>query len=243
MDTVLDLLLKAQGTIFVSRDGDRTPFQLLPSLNEQELEELERKTPCPIPNDISEVLRFARGFTGGPLESVDFAGMPSGFGLEEIFPCAISVATDGFGNSWIVDLTSESKTWGPSFYACHDAPVVLFQSDSLAHFVKEVLRFGNDPWKSEIDDVHEQFSDLVWSQNPRVLGFADCIGGNDPDLKTFASSLDETWELIDLRSPRIGDGFSWGRYGPKTVNRRFGEKRIFARQKKSLRQRLIDSLR
>jgi len=56
---------------------------------------------------------------------------------------------------------------------------------------------------------------------------------SDADLKTFAETLDESWHLIDLRSPKIGDGFSWGRYGAATVNKRFGEKRIFAYQKKS----------
>jgi hypothetical protein len=163
--------------------------------------------------------------------------------MEEIFPCQITVASDGFGNFWTVDLTKESKTWGPIFYACHDTPVVVYQTDSLVHFVEEALRFGNRPWKSEINDVHERLSDRVWSENPGVISYADCIAGNDPDLTAFASSLDESWEFNDLRSPQIGDGFSWGRYGPKTVNRRFGEKRIFARQKKSLGRRLLDSLR
>lgn len=243
MNSLIDILTRAMGTIFVNEDGYEMPFQLLPPLSDKELERLQNRIPCSIPHEMLEVFRFARGFEGGPLESVAFAGTKGGFGMEEIFPCQITVASDGFGNFWTVDLTKESKTWGPIFYACHDAPVVVYQTDSLVHFVEEALRFGNRPWKSEINDVHERLSDRVWSENPGVISYADCIAGNDPDLTAFASSLDESWEFNDLRSPQIGDGFSWGRYGPKTVNRRFGEKRIFARQKKSLGRRLLDSLR
>jgi hypothetical protein len=243
MNPIIDLLKQAEGTIFVNEDGLKTPFQLLPPLDHKELDELQAQIPCSLPDDMLELLQCARGFTGGPLELVEFAGMTSGFGLEDIFPCPIPLATDGFGNFWIVDLTSGSKTWAPIYYACHDAPVILYQTDSLAHFVEEVLHFGNRPWESEIDDVHEQLSDRVWSENPGILSFSDCLNGKDPDLTAFASSLDETREFSDLRLPKIGDGFSWGRYGPKTVNRRFGEKRICARQKKTFGQRLLDSLR
>jgi len=44
----------------------------------------------------------------------------------------------------------------------------------------------------------------------------------------FARSLDASCEFVDLRRPKLGDGFSWGRYGP--VVKRYGEKRIFANQ-------------
>jgi hypothetical protein len=116
-------------------------------------------------------------------------------------------------------------------------------ANGLAHFVEEVLKYGNAPWKSEIDDVHENLSQRIWSENLGVLSHADCLASRDEGLNAFAGILDESWEFIDLRSPKMGDGFSWGRYGAKTVNRRFGDKRIFAYQKKSLGRRFLDALR
>ena len=102
---------------------------------------------------------------------------------EELFPHGLPLAHDGLGNSWIVDVTTESHSWGPIFCSSHDAPVIVYQTD-----------------------------------NPGVLSFSRCIHSSDPDLKTFAESLDETWQFVDLRKPVIGDGFSWGRYGPKTAS-------------------------
>jgi hypothetical protein len=241
MNPIVELLKQSQGTLFVSEDGIEDRFELKPALTEQELATFEGSLPCPIPEEVREVLRFARGFDG-VLGGVSFAGLPAGFGLEQIFPHAVALAGDGFGNFWVVDLTRESMSWGPILYACHDAAVVVFQTDSLLHFLQEVIRYGNKPWKSEIDDVHESLSDRIWRENPGVLSFSQCIDSEDQDLKAFATSLDETWQLIDLRNPNLGDGFSWGRYGPKTVNRRFEEKRIFAYQKKSAGRRLLDAL-
>jgi len=241
MNPAIEILKQARGTVFVSEDGDEYPFTLLPPLTESELRTLAARIPCPLPEDVRDLLAFARGFDD-VLESIDFSGLGGGFGMKEIFPCAVPIAHDGFGNYWVVDLTKNSTAWGPIFYACHDAPTIVYQTDSLAHFISEVLRFGNAPWKSEIDDVHEQWSNRVWSQNPGVLSHADCMASSDPDLKAFAQTLDESWQFVDLRAPKLGDGFSWGRYGPRTANKRFGDKRIFAYQKKSRGRRFLDAL-
>ncbi len=242
MNPIVELLKQSQGTLFVNEDGIEHRFALRPPLTEQELADFEASLPCPIPGDVREVLSFARGFDG-VLGGISFCGSPGGFGLEEILPHAVTLAADGFGNFWIVDLTHESTSWGPIFYASHDAPVVVFQTESLLHFLQEVIRFGNKPWRSEIDDVHESLSDRIWRENPGVLSFAQCVNSEDRDLNAFAATLGETWQLIDLRNPNLGDGFSWGRYGPRTVNTRFGEKRIFAYQKKSFARRLLDAFR
>ena len=137
---------------------------------------------------------------------------------EELFPHGLPLAHDGLGNSWIVDVTTESHSWGPIFCSSHDAPVIVYQTDNLLHFIQEVGRGGNRPWKRAVDDVWRRFNNLIWTDNPGVLSFSRCIHSSDPDLKTFAESLDETWQFVDLRKPVIGDGFSWGRYGPKTAS-------------------------
>lgn len=110
----------------------------------------------------------------------------------------------------------------------NSAPVIVYQTDSLLHFVEEVVVSANKPWKSEIVDVHETFTTRIWRENPNVVEFGQCVISKDPELKTFTESLDESWEFVDLRNPKLGDGYSWGRYGAKTFNRRYGDKRIFA---------------
>lgn len=242
MNSIIELLKKNQETVFVDEDGNTDSFALLPPMTESEIAAFEKTLPCPLPDQIRELLRFARGFRG-VLEEINFTGPDDGFGLESIFPHAIPLAADGFGNFWIVDLTSESQSWGPVFYACHDAPVMVYQADSLQHFIEQAILFGNDPWKGEIDSVHEDLSHRIWGDNPGVLSHEHCLNSGDPDLKAFAESLDPSWQFIDLRKATLGDGFSWGRYGAKTANKRHGEKRIFAYQKKSPGRRFFDFLR
>jgi hypothetical protein len=174
---------------------------------------------------------------------MDLAGLPDGFGLEEVCPHALSIAGDECGNFWVVDLTSDSRSWAPIYYACHDAPVFVFQTDSLAHFIEESQRGVIAPWTSEIQDVHGKFSRQVWRTNSGVLSYEECANSSDADLREFANSLDATYEFVDLRSPKLGEGFSWGRYGRRFVVKRFGEKRIFANQKKSRWQRFKDALK
>jgi len=242
MNPLIDFLTQCEGTTFVNQDGERSSFKLLPPMNEDEIKELTSRIPCPIPTEIVELLRFARGFAGTWLEEVKFATLPD-FGLEEIFPCAIELAHDGCGNFWVLDLTKHSSQWGPIFYACHDAPVIVYQTDSLLHFVMEAVREGKAPWKSEIGEVHGRLSGLIWCENPGVLSFTHCVRSADKDLSEFAQTLDDTWLIIDLRNPVLGDGFSWGRYGRQTQLKRFGEKRIFAYQRKPPLRRFMDRFR
>ena len=242
MNSIIELLKSNQNTVFVNEDGVEERLELLPPLTSAEIAAFEKTLPCPIPDEIRELLRVTSGFRG-VLEEVNFGGSKLEFGLEDVFPHAISIAGDGFGNFWVIDLTSESHAWGPVFFASHDAPVIVYQCDDLAHFVAEVFRFGNRPWKGEIDDAHEGLSTRIWRDNPGVLTHEECLQSADTFLQDFAKSLDSTWLFVDLRNAKLGDGFSWGRYGPKTANRRFGEKRIFAYQKKSLGQRFLNAWR
>src|SRR3712207_9193422 len=44
---------------------------------------------------------------------------------------------------------------------------------------------------------------------------SQCLESDDPILSAFARELDESFQIIDLRQAKPGDGFSWGRYGPR----------------------------
>ncbi len=239
--TPLELVKQAEGTELRDEDGNVGTLKLLPPLTDAQLRAVESSLPCALPAEARELLVYSRGMEG-ILEGVEFSGFDWSFALEGIFPHGIPIAADGSGNFWVVDLTSDSTSWGPIFYACHDAPVIVLQTDSLAHFISEWLRLGNPPWQSEIKEVHDEHESRIWRDNPGVLTHAQCLASGDADLAAFAGSLDEGWQFIDLRHPRLGDGFSWGRYGPQTANRRFGEVRLFA-YKRLPRKTLWDRLR
>ena len=72
-----------------------------------------------------------------------------------------------------------------------------------------------------------------------MFSYEDCLASEDSELRKFTELLDPSWQIVDLRNAKVGDGFSWGRYGPKTANKRFGERQIFAYQRRGWRQRLV----
>lgn len=91
------------------------------------------------------------------------------------------------------------------------------------------------PHASLVDDVHEDRIFNVWRENPGVLDRAAALAGDD-ELCRFAEGLDDRFVFVDLRSPEIGMGFSWGRYGPDTEFRRDGTRRLFAYAKPERRR-------
>ena len=103
---------------------------------------------------------------------------------------------------------------------------------SLEHFLTELFKLDTPPHKSLVDDVHEDRLFEVWRRNPGVLSHADCLASGDQALSEFARELDESFQFIDLRNAEIGFGFSWGRYGPQTVVKRYGSLPVFAYQRK-----------
>jgi hypothetical protein len=244
----LDVIKEAEGTQLEDESSTVTTLKLLPPLNDAEMRDLESSLPCPLPAEARELFSYCRGLDGGLegaftdiVQEVEFSGLGDGFGLEEIFPHAVAIVHDGAGNFWVIDLVMDSTSWGPIFYACHDPPVIVYQTDSLAHLISQLLRLGNSPWESELAEVADERAGRVWLENPGVMTHEQCLSSGDADLEAFARSLDETWLFVDLRRPRLGDGFSWGRYGARPdLLRRHGETRLFAyQQQKSLWQRLL----
>ena len=71
----------------------------------------------------------------------------------------------------------------------------------------------------------------MWQTNPGVLSYEQCFRSGDPILSAFARELDESFQIVDLRQAKPGDGFSWGRFGPNTQIERFGTHAMFAYKK------------
>lgn len=116
--TPRQVLEKAEGLRLVNEDGVIDQVKLLPPLSGEELRDLEGMLPCPLPQEARDLFAFSRGYEGGALEVVDLSGITydASFGWDEIFPCPIPIAHDGFGNFWVIDMTPSSTAWNPIFY-------------------------------------------------------------------------------------------------------------------------------
>src|SRR5262249_35603628 len=162
-----------------------------PPASLEKIRALESKLGVPVPRELCEVLEFCSGIEGGYMEQMLFDGGMEGFGLEEIFPHAIPLAADGFGNHWIIDVAPQDNESSPIFFACHDPAIILYQSPNLADFLAETWRLNIPPHESVINDVHDDKLFQVWRKNPGVVEHAAALQSTDPDLREFASSLPE----------------------------------------------------
>jgi hypothetical protein len=174
---------------------------------------------------VSALLRRTRGIDG-LLEEIDFSGMLDGQALDDLFPRTATIAHDGFGNFWVVDLLRENGAWGPIWFLCHDPPVALLQCDGLAAFLDELRGMFTPPGTSLIDDVHENRLFQVGRVHPGEVSAEETVA--DPVAAAFAAELGSGWIVVDLRGAVPGMGIAWGRFGPRTELRRCGDLQLFA---------------
>jgi SMI1 / KNR4 family (SUKH-1) len=208
-------------------DGDEQIIELLPPATEAEIRTIESRVPCPIPSDVRDALAVTKGLANGPLESFSLIDL-EGFGLEDAIPDAYSIAHDGYGNYWVLDLLPNTTKWEPVFYACHDPPVFAYQSATIEEFLRDAIAMWQDGPRSRVDFVHEDVVNRIWRENPDLSTAEALLGSGDGVLRAFAASLPPAALVADLRSPTLGQGFSWGRFGPKTQIRRAGLERVWA---------------
>jgi hypothetical protein len=221
----LDVLRRMRTAELVDDDGERIVLDVAPPLTPEEIETFRAELGGLLPNELALALAETREIDG--LEPIDFTGRKMDVEVSEISPSGLPIVADGAGNFWLLDLTPDDVDTAPVLYLCHDPPVVVFQSPSLGHFLQELLRAYEPPHESLVRDVHDKHAFEVWRANPGVIDHATALAGDD-ELRGFATSLDETFEFIDLRSADVGMGFSWGRHGPRTDLRRHGFARLFA---------------
>jgi len=225
--TAVEHIKAAQRAKLVDEEGAPVVLDLMPPLTSDQIDSLQQQVGQPLPEELRTLLAFCSGIGGGSLEGIDFTGTSMSFGAEEIFPSGLPIAADGFGNFWVLDITPQTTRSAPVFFACHDAPVVLYQSADVASFLAEVFRMHTPPHTSLVHDVHEDRLFDVWRKNPGTIDQRTASASPDPALSSFASGLPAHFQIVDLRRVDPGMGFSWGRYGPRTEVRRHGYERIF----------------
>jgi hypothetical protein len=223
----LEAIDVAQATKLIDKDGHEVELELAPALQTDEIEHLADEIGVPLSRELRTLLERTAGIDGGPLQTIDFTGRSLSIGAPDTFPTGLPIAGDGFGNFWMLDLTPEEVETAPVFFVCHDPPVILYQSPDIGDFLHEAFRMLVPPHASAVDDVHEDRLFNVWRENPGTLDRSAALAG-DERLRAFAAELDDRFSFVDLRSPPVGMGFSWGRYGPRPDVRRHGHERLFA---------------
>jgi hypothetical protein len=224
--TAIEHIKAAQQAKLVDEDGEDVILTATPPQTPEQIDSLQQRVGQPLPEELRTVLGFCSGIDGS-LDGIDFTGASMSFEHEEIFPNGLPIAADGFGNFWVLDITPQTTQVAPVFFACHDAPVILYQSPDIATFLAEVIRISTPPQKSLIDDVHEDRLFEVWKENPGVISQPEAAVSSDAALRAFAVGLPDQFQIVDLRNVDPGMGFSWGRYGPRAEIRRHGYERIF----------------
>jgi cell wall assembly regulator SMI1 len=232
------------GLRLTDASGRARTIELLPPATDAELARIEAAAPAPLPAEIRDALRVTTGLAQAPLESFSLVDL-EGFGLEEAFPCAWSVAHDGNGNYWVLDLLPGTAEWGPVFYACHDPAVIAWQAATLEDFLRDVVALWQPGSRSPVHVVHDEVVHHIWRDHPDLLEPAAAATGSDPVLRDFAATLPPAARIADLRRATLGQGFAWGRFGPRTEVRRAGHERVWAllppERRPSLLQRLFGS--
>jgi hypothetical protein len=205
--------------------GHPVALHLLPGLDAAAIAGIQAQYQVPLPAELTRLLSFTAG--AEELLDLDLTGRRHDVEVSELLPAGHPIAGDGLGNFWLLDLTPDTLDVAPVFFACHDAPVLLYQADSLASFVDEALRTLEPPHRSAVDDVHEDRLHHVWRNRPGRLTWRQAMESGDGALRQFAESLDADWTVVDLRHREVGMGIAWGAHGPRTRLARHGWERVF----------------
>jgi hypothetical protein len=236
----IEVLRRVRGGGLVDERGRAIRLDFADPVSSAEIDDLRAQVDVPLPNELIAVVAETRAIGG--IEPVDFTGRTMDVESGELSPAGIPIATDGTGNFWVLDLTPEDGETAPVFFLCHDPPVFAFQSRTLGDFLDQLFRKYEPPHRSLVREVQETGVHEIWRTNPGLIGRDAALGG-DAELSAFAATLEEEFDIVDLRAPEVGMGFSWGRHGPRTEFRRHGYARLFGSGPPAKRQGFFSRLR
>ena len=186
---------------------------IAPPAPPDDVDALATELGTPLPHELGAVLAYTARVDGSGVGTIDFTGRSMDYEDRDLFPAGLPIATDDAGNFWVLDLVTDPHERTAVFFASHDPPVVVYESDDLGGWLARVLDGPVTP--PEL------------ASSPPLLEHAASLTGDD-ELRAFAATLDDRFLIADLRSPSPGLGFEWGRFGPRTEVRRHGFVRLFA---------------
>jgi cell wall assembly regulator SMI1 len=211
---------------FKDAKGNAYQLRLRPGFSQTQVEELEERLAVPLPKEARDLLAFTAGFNFEPFGEVNFSAKEM-FGLEEILPLGLTIATDGAGNDWVIDIKKDTGEWGPVVFMSHDPPVAVIQAPHLAGSIEQVFDLGRPERKSQLDSVSKTAAHRIWSDDPYLLDLGPSRASSDSALAEFSKQLPQTFRVADLRALQIGSGFAWGRGGPNSAIKRYGSELLF----------------
>ncbi len=229
--TPLQALHELQSRKLVTiEDGEPCDAELLPPMSSEEIEAIEELIGAPLPVSIRELMAYAGGVEVD-CDQLAWNGALMGQDVPDAFSSWIPVLEDGAGNSWNVDIDRQTGEWGTVYFACHDPAVLVRQADSLAEFI---LQFADDACQPEREGnlyvVAERMTHKVWDTGGVTMDANALRVSTDEVLRRAATTVDDGL-VCDLRRARMGDGFAWGRFGPRTVVKRPGPEPVFVLQR------------
>lgn len=215
--TPLQALRELQSRSLVTvEEGEPCDAELLPGMSQGEIDRFEERVGAPLPAEIRELLEAAGGVEVDS-DLLAWNGGVAGQYIPGAFPCSIPVLEDGCGNSWDVDIDAQTGKWGAVYFLCHDPAVVVLQAESLADFI---VQFADDSCQPEREGslyhISERLVNKVWDTGGGTLGASQLRMSADPVLRRAASGVDGEGLVCDMRRAGMGEGFAWGRYGPRT---------------------------
>ena len=226
--TPLENLKSMLSREYLSEDKEVYQVQLLDGMTDSEIEDYRSSLPSGhLPAEINELLKFARGFELGAFEEFRFDSYGE-FGFEEMFPHSIPLASDGFGNFWILDVDSMGN-WKEVYYMCHDPAVLVKHSENLADFIGHVNEFGLRLRDSHLDQVHEKIVMDIWREKPGTLALDE---KEYSFSEAITAQLPEAFVVADLTDKPVGAGFAWGKFGANAKIIRVEDKPIWIIEKK-----------
>ena len=202
---------------YVSEDGEEYMVELMNGLSEEEMNDFINRLPNRyLPDEIRELLHYARGFKFFGLDDITFDCLESG-GFRELLPCSVELAGDGFGNFWVVDIDQQGN-WNNVWYICHDPSVIIKHSENVSQFIEHVHEFGKKGELSNLDDIHERVVMNIWNGDNDFIERKEALKSDDKILKDFALSLPSNYVIIDLRNKPCKSGFAWGKFSENPSN-------------------------
>ena len=203
---LLESILLSQ---YESEDGDLYKVELHEGLTDSEIQSLKNRLPGHLlPQDIEELLRYSKGFDFRGFDEIQFDAFGY-FGMEELFPYAIQLAGDGYGNFWILDIGVDGS-WNCVYYVCHDPAVVVKQAGNLAQFIQQIDDFGKLNTNSIIGEIHDVIVGEIWEQEITV------IERDENDDLARRLNFPQKFHVGDLKNAPIKSGFAWWKHGPNT---------------------------
>jgi hypothetical protein len=208
-----DLLDAALNEQFVGEEGELLQLLLVrPGFGPNERNFQSRFT-RPLPPEVSELLSFASGFRLGYVEIFFTEYALQGYHF--LLPDWMELCGDGFGNFWVAEIQADSNEWAPVWFVCHDPPVIVRVADTLSDFIDQVLDCSRKPPRLQNNwfaRSHDR-ADKIWQrgESAGISALAGC-SSTDATISAFARSLPKNGVIVDLRSSRLGDGFSWAQF-------------------------------